>query len=426
MTALLSIERLSIERLGQRGEGVARLGDRRVFVPYALEGETVRAEVDGEQARLVEIVAASPDRVAPFCPHFSRCGGCAVQALRPDAYARWKRELVENALRNAGLTIDVEQLVDAHGDGRRRVTFHARRVSGKARVGFMAARTHEIVEIDACPLLAPGLAGALPAARDIAGRLAARDKPLDIAVTATDGGLDIELRGPGPLDERETASLIEAADAHDLARLANHGRLVVLRRAPEISVGAARVTLPPGSFLQATLAGEEALVTRVLAATQGAKKVADLFCGIGSFALRLGARSRVAAYDSDAAAIEALGAGARRAKGLRKVEAVARDLFRRPLDGGELAPFDAIVFDPPRAGAVEQARAIAQTAAPVVVAVSCNAQSFTRDAKILVDGGYVAQGATPIDQFRHSAHVEIVAIFARAAASPRTKRRLLG
>ncbi|MFO1124971.1 MAG: RNA methyltransferase, partial [Methylocystis sp.] len=219
----MSAERLVIERLGARGEGVALLGGRRVFVPYALPGETIAAQVDGEQGRLVDIIEASPQRIAPICPHFEDCGGCAVQTLRADAYAAWKRGLVETALSNAGLTCDVAPLIDAHGAGRRRVTFHARFDSEKARVGFMAARSHRIVEIDACPLLAPELDGALVAARSIAAILAPRGKPLDIAVTATLGGLDMELRGAGPLDNAETDALIAAAQARDLARLTNHG-----------------------------------------------------------------------------------------------------------------------------------------------------------------------------------------------------------
>ncbi len=418
--------KLHIGRLGNRGEGVAQYGEQRIFVPYALAGEDVRAEIDDERARVVEIVTASPDRIAPICPHFAHCGGCAVQTLAPPAYADWKRGLVEAALRNARLAVDVSPLVEAHGEGRRRVTFHARYESGKARVGFMAARAHDIVEIDACPLLAPELANALPAARAIAQTLTARGKPLDIAITATDVGLDMDLRGAGPLDDRETRVLTDAAQRHDLARLTNHGRLVTLWRAPEIMIGAARVALPPGAFLQATAAGEAALAARVRAATAGAKKIADLFCGLGAFALRLAADARVAAFDSASDAIAALQTGARTAPTLRPIDAAVRDLYMRPLSAAALAEFDAIILDPPRAGALAQATEIAKGDAKTVIAVSCNAQSFARDAAILIAGNYEAQRITPIDQFRYSAHVEIVGVFARRAPMPKSKRRLLG
>ncbi len=423
---MMSVERLRIEKLGHRGEGVALLDEKRVFVPYALPGETVTAEVEGDHGRLVNILEASPQRIAPICPHFADCGGCAVQTLRADAYAQWKRGLVEKALLNAGLLLDVAPLIDAHGAGRRRVTFHARFDSGKTRVGFMAARSHRIVEIDCCPLLATELDGALGAARAVAAILAPRGKPLDIAVTATLGGLDMELRGAGPLTDAEIGALIAAAEAHDLARLTNHGRLVALRHAPQIAIGEARLTLPAGAFLQATQTGEDEIAALVCKATAKARIVADLFCGVGAFALRLAQHAKVDAYDSDGQAIAAMRAAAQAAQGLLPLEGIERDLFARPLSASELNGFDAVVFDPPRAGAPAQAAEIARSDIPIVVAVSCNAQSFARDAAILLKGGYVIREIAPLDQFRYAAHVEIVAVLERESRRKSTKRRLLG
>lgn len=417
----MSLERLHIERLGSRGEGVARAAGGLVFVPYALAGETVLADVEKDHARLAEILEPSPDRVAPICKYYGECGGCAVQTLAPPAYAEWKRGLVDAALRNAGLEAKVAPLIDAHGAGRRRAAFHARTENETARAGFMQARSHEIVEIESCPLFAPELAGALPAARAIAQALARRGKPLDIAVTGTPQGLDIDIRGAGPLGEDDASALVSLAAEHDLARLSNHGRLVALRRKPQIAVGRAMVFPPPGAFLQATQAGEEAIAALVLDATKGAGRVADLFCGLGAFALRLAARALVQAYDSDAEAVAAMRQAARAATELRLVEAVARDLVRAPLSANELTPFDAVVFDPPRAGAQAQAREIAKSQVGAVVAVSCNAQSLARDAKTLIDGGYVLGAVTPIDQFRYSPHVEAVALFVRPGRAPRKK-----
>ncbi len=244
---------LEIERLGQRGEGVAKLSGRAVFVPFALEGERVSAEVEGERGRLLEILSASPDRIAPICKHYGVCGGCAVQTLAPSAYAAWKRGLVASALNNAGISTDVAPLLDAHGAGRRRVVFHAR----DGAVGFMEARAHKIVEIDACPLLEARLAPALNAARALARALKGTGKPLDIAVTASPEGLDIDLRGSGALKEKEARALVGLAEALDLARLSNHGRILALRRRPTIEVGRAKLSPPPGGFLQATALGEE-------------------------------------------------------------------------------------------------------------------------------------------------------------------------
>ena len=418
------MEKLVVERIGHRGEGVARLGERLIFVPYALAGESVAAEVQGDHARVIEILEPSRDRITPICGHYGVCGGCAVQALAPDAYGQWKRGLVVAALRNAGVAAEVAPLIDAHGAGRRRVTFHARTAAGRARVGFMQARSHEIVEIDACPLLEPGLAPALPAARALAKALAGKGKPLDIAATLTLEGLDIDLRGPGALSEDEAKAVIAAAERHDLARLSNHGRVVALRRKPRVAVGEAVVALPPGSFLQATTAGEEEIARHVLAAVGGAKRVADLFCGLGAFALRLSAHARVRAYDNDAEAIAALTEAARAKAGMRLAQAEARDLFRKPLDARELSEFDAVVFDPPRAGAAAQAEQLVKSSVDKIVAVSCDAHSFARDAGILIAGGYALGEVTPIDQFRFSPHVELVATFSRMTR-PIRKRSLL-
>lgn len=411
---------LDIERLGQRGEGVARLGGKPVFVPYALAGERVVAEVEGERARLLEILVPSKDRIAPFCPHYGVCGGCAVQSLAAAPYAEWKRGLVEAALRHAGVAANVLTPVDAHGAGRRRVVFHAR----EGRVGFMQARAHDIVEIEACPLLEPRLAPALPAARALALALLAKDKPLDIAATATRDGLDVDLRGAGPLEERETLALIELAARFDLARLSNHGRVVALRRKPRVDIGEMLVTPPGGGFLQATAQGEAEIAQRVLSGALDAKRVADLFCGVGAFALRLAQRTSVFACDVDAEAIASLADCVRMETGLKPIETKTRDLFRNPLRAEELEGFDAVVFDPPRAGAAAQCAEFAKAATPLLIAVSCNAQSFARDAAVLIGAGYAMGEVATIDQFRHSAHVETVARFSKARPA-RRKRSLL-
>lgn len=421
---------LHIERLGQRGEGIAHTPAGPVYVPYALAGETVQAEVSGDRGRLIEILVPSPARIDAFCPHYGVCGGCAVQALAPQAYADWKRGLLIDALRHAGFhpPVDprVDSLVDAHGAGRRRATFHARyAASGKPRVGFMQARAHEIIDLDACPVLAPSLQAAPAVAHAIAAALATARKPLDIAVTATLSGLDVDLRGHGTLSPHETQALIRLAAAHDLARLSNHGLRVIERRSPLLRMGRADVAPPPGAFLQATEAGEAALVDKVCAALDGARHAADLFAGLGTFSLRLAEKMRVQAVDSESAALEALAKAARATPGLQPVAVETRDLFQRPLSAAELVPFDAVVFDPPRAGAEAQARALAASSVPLIVAVSCNVQSFARDAVLLAGGSYQFESATPFDQFRYSPHLEIVGIFRRPAKSRRA-RRLLG
>lgn len=418
--------RLHIDRLGARGEGLALGPEGQVFVPYVLAGESVVAEIDGKAGKLVEILSASPDRVPATCRYFTSCGGCAVQTLAWQPYARWKEGLVAEALRHVGLDAEVAPLVDSHGEGRRRATFHARYdADGTPRVGFMQARSHTIVEIESCPLLEPAMKGALPAARAIAVALSPSRKPLDILVTATESGLDIDVRGHGPLDERHQRSLADLTLRLDLARLSNHGVNVLTTRTPLVSMGKAMLAPPSCAFLQSTRAGEDELASRVCAALGGARCLADLFSGVGTFTLRLAEFAQVHAVDLEAEALDALSRAARHA-GLRPVTVETRDLFRRPLEPRELAAFDAVLFDPPRAGAPQQARALAESPVPIVVAVSCNAQTFARDAAILSAGGYEVSRVEPIDQFRHSPHVEIFATFRRAPTKSRRARRLLG
>jgi 23S rRNA (uracil1939-C5)-methyltransferase len=321
---------------------------------------------------------------------------------------------VVDTLDHAGIACEVAALVDAHGAGRRRITVHARRGSdGELRTGFAATGSHAIVAISDCPILDPGLSGALDAARALAEALKPSNKPLDIQVTAASNGLDVDVRGSGPLTTALIATLSDIAQRHGLARLTRHGELVLMRTPPVIEIGAAQVMLPPGSFLQATLAGEQALAALVAGYCKRAKHIADLFCGVGPFALRLAAKARISAFDSDAGAVTALAKAVTSASGLKPVKAETRDLFRRPLMPQELRDYDTVVFDPPRQGAQAQVKQLAASKIPVVIAVSCNAATFARDARVLIDGGYRIEDVTPVDQFRHTPHVELVARFTR-------------
>jgi 23S rRNA (uracil1939-C5)-methyltransferase len=406
------VERLVIDRLGHRGDGVVDADREPIFVPGALPGETVEVEaVPGhpDRRKLLRIDTPSTERIAPICPHFGVCGGCAVQHWQTEQYRAWKRGLVVAALRQAGVEAPVADLIDAHGGGRRRAVFHARGPRDVLKVGFSAARAHQIVSIDRCPILAKSLDGSLKAAWAIAEVLLPARKPLDIQVTATDSGLDVDVRGSGPLTAPLTAALAKVAAAQNLARLTRHGELVAQARAPTLRIGKANVTLPPAVFLQATAEGEAVLAQLALTYSAGARSVADLFCGIGPFALRLAESTRVVAIDVDEAALAALKRAATATAGLKPVEVERRDLFRRPLAMEELDGFDAVLFDPPRQGAQTQSRALAASAVPVIVAVSCNPATFARDMQLLTEGGYRLTSVTPVDQFRYSPHVEIVA-----------------
>jgi 23S rRNA (uracil1939-C5)-methyltransferase len=405
------LEEVSIVALDAHGHGVTDSG---AIVPGALPGERTLVRLEGKRADLVETLR-----------WFGTCGGCAAQHMSASLYRRWKRGLVVEALEREGVAAEVGDLVDAHGAGRRRATFHARFPHGLPdEVGFMRARSHDIIAIDDCPLFSLGMTGAIPAAHALSADLRGLMKPLDIGVTATLDGLDVDLRGSGPLGRAEMRKLTRTAEALDLARVSNHGEIVIERRPPRVAFGKALARLPPGGFLQATEAGEAWLAEFAERALADTKRVADLFCGAGAFALRLARQREIFAADADPAAVAALARAAATTPGLRKLGAETRDLFRRPLRGDEFAAFGAALIDPPRAGALEQARALAASALPLVISISCNAATFARDARILIDSGFHIGSVTPLDQFRFSAHVEIAAVFRRSRQKARARRLL--
>ncbi len=399
-----------IEAMGARGEGLAHRDGARIFVPYTLPGERVRADVQGERGRVKEILDPASDRVSPTCRHFRRCGGCLLQHWSSSSYAQWKRQLVVDALSRRGLAdTEVAPLVDAHGAGRRRVTFTV--AGGKA--GFSAHRSHDHVPVAKCPVLVPQLAQASDIAAGLVRTLKLK-KPQRVCLLASDTGIDCDLAGIDDplLDAR--VRIAEIADEFGLARVSASGDMLIERARPVLSVGAAKVTPPPGGFAQATAAGEAALAAIVTPALAQHPVVADLFCGWGAFGLRLAKTSRVLAVDADKPAIEALQAAARGTTGLKPQIARTRDLMRDPLSAAELKGVTGAVFDPPRAGAAQQAAELAATGTmQTIVGVSCDAGTFARDASILVNGGFRLERVVPVDQFRYSAHVEMVGVFSR-------------
>ena len=392
----------TIESLGHKGEGVAIVDGRKVFVPFTLPGELVEIDVEGERGTLKAVRTPSPARAKPFCPHFGICGGCQLQHMDAQSYQAFKVGLVEAPLRHAGIDTQVERFIIAHGAGRRRATLHAR----KTGAGYMQLRSHDLLDLDACPILVPALARA----PDIARALGAAIGDCDISVTATNAGIDVGIR-KAPKGVR-AEKLVPLANALGVARLALDKEMILLRQQPSVTMGASEVELPIGSFLQATAEAEEVLAEYVLAAVGSTKSVADLFCGIGPFALRLAKRAPVYAADSDRAGIATLDKAVRHTRGLKAVTAKARDLFRDPLTRFELN-FETVVLDPPRAGAEAQVREIALSKVRHVVMVACDPRTFARDAALLVQAGFSLSDLVAVDQFAWSTHVELAATFRR-------------
>jgi len=394
---------VSISALGDRGDGIAHAETGTLFVPFALPGETAEVDAEGDRGTIRALLTSSPNRIEPFCPYFTTCGGCTLQHLGPTLYEGFKRGLVESALVQAGITVAVEPLIEAHGEGRRRATLHVR----DREAGYMRARSHDLLNIETCPILVPSLAKAAPTiARQIGGTVG----DCDVSFTATATGLDVAIKTEKRMGLQR---LVPLAQRLQLARLSLNGEPVLQTRPPAVRMGKATVELSIGGFLQATEAAEQALARLVLDGVGAAKSVADLFCGTGPFALRLAEKAKVFAADSDKPAIAALQAAVRHTQGLKPLTAASRDLFREPVVPFELTGYDAVVFDPPRAGAEAQARELAKSKVKTVVAVSCEPKTFARDAAILIAGGYRLEKVTPVDQFAWSTHVEMVGVFRR-------------
>ncbi|MBB4064393.1 class I SAM-dependent RNA methyltransferase [Gellertiella hungarica] len=416
----MSTETVTIDKLGAEGDGIAYTEAGPVYVPFTVPGDRVAIARVKNRGTVMSVAEASPDRRDAPCRHFGpdgvngACGGCSLQHMADEPYRAWKRQLVVDALKARGLTPDVGPLVAAHPGERRRVVFAARRTEKALLLGFNQAESHHIVDLAECPVAVPAIAGRLDVLRRIGRALSPNADPFKLTVTETMSGLDIAADGVKKPDERQRRAAIEAVLAErGIARVSLNGEILVEPARPVLDFGGASVAPPPGGFTQATRQAEEVMAAIVLDAIGKAKRVADLFAGSGTFALRLARKARVHAVEGDAAAIAALDQAARTTQGLKPVTVERRDLFRRPLMASELKVFDAIVFDPPRAGAEAQVKEIPKSGVKTIVAVSCNPLTLARDLSILTAAGYRIASVTPIDQFLWTPHVEAVAVLVK-------------
>jgi 23S rRNA (uracil1939-C5)-methyltransferase len=405
---------LEITGVGAQGDGLAQ----GAFVPFTLPGERVEATVAGGRGELSAILQASPERVAPPCPHFGVCGGCALQHWAHPPYLAWKAEQIRLALARERIETEFAPGFAAPPESRRRLALHVRRGPGGVRLGYKERRSWSLVDAAVCPISDPRLVAAFPALRAVGGAFLQHPKSAPtLHVTLTDTGLDVDVTGVEKKSGGPSAAALQtaaqAAGRADLARLTLDGDMVYGERAPSVRFGRATVALPPGGFLQAVAAAEAFMAEVAVAAVTGAGKVADLFSGAGAFSFRLAEVAATHAVDGSEPAIRALTRAVGTAAGLKPVTAEARDLFRRPLGQPELKRFEAAVFDPPRAGAAAQAAELAASKLGVVVGVSCNPATFARDARLLIDGGFRLERVTPVDQFLWSPHIELVGVFRR-------------
>lgn len=406
-------ETVTISTLGHGGDGIAEIDGTRLFVPFTLPGEVVEIERRGDRASLVRVIEPSPDRVTPRCRHFGICGNCILGHMAEPAYLAWKREQVVTAFAQRGIDVAVEPTVAVGPGSRRRAAFSAVRTNKGITLGFHRRHSNEIVATADCVVISPTIVAKVPLLREIAAVALPQKKIARVAVLAADNGLDIAITGAGKPAPKTLAALGRFGIDLDIARLTVEGVEVFRNRLPEIAAGPAMLFPPPGGFVQAARAAEEALARAVIEHVGDAAPVADLFAGIGTFTFRLAARAAVTAVEGEAALVAALDLAARKATGLKRVTALRRDLFVNPLAPPELAPFGAVVFDPPAAGARAQSEMLAASKVPRVAAVSCNPATLARDARILIDGGYTLERVLPVDQFLYSAEIEAVATFRR-------------
>ena len=412
----MSTETITIDRLGAQGDGIAASQDGPVYVPFTLPGETVAIARVKNQGTVMSIASASADRQEPPCRHFGphgvngTCGGCTLQHMADAPYRAFKRQLVIDALRSKGLAPEVGEIVAAHPGERRRVVFAARRTEKEMLVGFNQAESHHIVAIEECPISSAGIISRLPAIKAVGAAVATNADAFRIAVLETLSGLDLAVEGVKKLSDQQRRKAIEVVlGLRGIARVSLDGEILIEPSKPIVEFGGVQVSPPAGGFTQATKPAEEAMAKLVLAHVGKAKRIADLFAGAGTFSLQLARLGRVHAVEGDAKAIAALDHAARNTQGLKPVTVEKRDLFRRPLMTSELKVYDAVVFDPPRAGAEFQCKELARSAVKKIVAVSCNPLTLARDLAILVEGGYRITSVTPIDQFLWTSHVEVVA-----------------
>ncbi|WP_170376488.1 class I SAM-dependent RNA methyltransferase [Ruegeria atlantica] len=407
-------QHFTINRLGHQGDGIA---DGPVYAPRTLPGEVVSGTLVGQLLTDIRVETPSDQRVKPPCRHYKACGGCQLQHAADDFVADWKVEVVRTALAAQGLEAQMRPIHTSPERSRRRATIAVRRTKKGTLAGFHGRASDTITEIPDCHLLDPALIAAIPVAEALAILGGSRKGVLAVTLTLSEGGLDVAVKGGKPLDGPLELALAQATEKHGLARLSWDGEVIAMRQPPMQRFGGAGVVPPPGAFLQATKDGEQALLQAVLQAIQGAKRIADLFAGSGTFSLSLAENAEVHAVEGEAAMTDALDQGWRRAQGLKRVTTESRDLFRRPLMPDELKSFDAVVLDPPRAGAEAQVAELAQAQRPVIAYVSCNPVTFARDAKTLINAGYTLEWVQVVDQFRWSSHTELAARFVWGPAS---------
>lgn len=398
----MSVAEVTIDALGLGGDGIAEHGGRSLYVPLTLPGERWRVRIEGQRGRPIEPLHLEP-RATPPCPHFGRCGGCALQHLPDELYRRFKRDRIVTSLARRGLhEVEVADPAVSPPGSRRRLRLAATTAGRRTHLGLRRSHSNRIEPLTTCTIAKPELVAVFePLGAGLSGL-----RVSEVSLTATESGVDMGLHGAGdpglPVRER----LAALADELDLARLSWNGEPIAARRQPVVRLSGVLVGLPPDGFLQATAEGEAALTAAVAEWASDARRVVDLYAGLGTLGLAL-VPTAVHAVEASSASLTALAAAA------RHMTTESRDLARRPLQPDELKRFDTALIDPPRTGAAEQVASLTASRLRCIVYASCQPETFVRDARTLVDGGFTLRQVRPVDQFLWSPEVELVALFER-------------
>ena len=404
------VENVRITHLGQHGDGVA---DGPIYAPLTAPGDIVSGSLQEDTLHNVRIQEPSDLRVKAPCRHFKSCGGCNLQHVHDATVADWKADVVRTALAQRHLETAIRPTVTSPPRSRRRAVFALRRTKSGGLVGFHAKSSDTVIPVSFCEVLTPSLNNSIEPLKQMAMMGASRRSGLDVAVTETVNGLDLAVTGGKDLDPHLQSELATLAEANHWTRITWNTETAAQRLPSDVAFDGLHVPLPPGAFLQATKHGEETLRSLVQSHISERHRIADLFAGCGTFALPFAKQAEVVAYEGDRDMIAALQQGWRHATGVKKLTGYVRDLFKDPVTAVELAKTDAIVIDPPRAGAAGQIPELAKSNADVIAYVSCNPQTFARDAETLVHAGFVLEWVQPVDQFRWSPHIELVGAFRR-------------
>ncbi|MFT5005258.1 MAG: 23S rRNA (uracil1939-C5)-methyltransferase [Paracoccaceae bacterium] len=404
---------LIVKRLGHHGDGIAKGPNGDIFAPYVLPDEEIDGDIEGGRISIPRVLTASADRVKAPCSHFKSCGGCALQHASDGFLADWKIQLIRSALAAHDIEAAFRPIATSSPKTRRRANLAGRRTKKGALVGLNGKASNTILPIPNCTLLHPDILAAIPVFEELTVLGASRKNTIGIAVTLSENGLDVDLQGVKPADGPLLATLGGFCETHRLARLSWNSDVIAQRVAPLQIFGTTAVIPPPGAFLQATQQGQSALTDAVNEIVKSASRVVDVFAGCGTFSLPLAQNATVHAVEGEETLLAALEHGHRANPDLNPLTTEVRDLFRRPLLAAELNKFDAVVIDPPRAGAKAQTAELVKSGITKIAFVSCNPITFARDAAVLIEGGFQIDWIKPIDQFRWSPHVELVAAFSR-------------